>query len=112
MELTLGGKVITLKNLTLNDWIKAEDLGLDMRRLPKAEDFKFSHIRTMVYVVLSAGDKTITLDWVGEQLNESNMNEVTKTVTDFFTRNSQSAEVKNLTTTTSSEESTAGAPTI
>ena len=46
MRLTLGGKEFELKSLTLNDWIKAEDLGLDIKRLQNQE-IKLKDVRTL-----------------------------------------------------------------
>lgn len=73
MRLTLGGKEFELKLLTLNDWIRAEDLGLDMERLRTKEKIKLKDIRTLVYISLSKCDNSITPEWVGENISFDNM---------------------------------------
>lgn len=73
MRLTLGNKEFELKLLTLNDWIRAEDLGLDMERLRTKEKIKLKDIRTLVYVSLSKCDNSITPEWVGENISLDNM---------------------------------------
>ena len=71
-RLRVGNKDFDLKPLSLNDWIKAEELGLDMGRLQKKEGVKLSDMRTIVFVALrraAPDDAEVTLDWVGENLN-------------------------------------------
>lgn len=82
MRLVLGGKEFELKPLTLNDWIEAEDLGLDMKRLQRAEA-KFKDMRLLAFIAIKKVDPTITIDWVGEAITLDNM-EVLTQVSNFI----------------------------
>ena len=96
MRLTLGGKEFELKSLTLNDWIKAEDLGLDIKRLQNQE-IKLKDVRTLTYIVLVKCDSSITPEWIGENLSIDNM-EVLKTITNFI-RPAQFTVTENISNT-------------
>jgi len=96
MRLTLGGKEFELKSLTLNDWIKAEDLGLDIKRLQNQE-IKLKDVRTLTYIALVKCDNSITPEWVGDNLSIDNM-EVFKTITNFI-RPAQFTVTENISNT-------------
>jgi len=96
MRLTLGGKEFELKSLTLNDWIKAEDLGLDIKRLQNQE-IKLKDVRTLTYIVLVKCDSSITPEWIGENLSIDNM-EVFKEITNFI-KPAQSTAIENISNT-------------
>lgn len=95
MKLTFGGKDFELKDLTLNDWIKAEDLGLKLSKLSKLKDdpeaLSMKDIRTFVFIVLSRADATITDIWVGDNLSLDNMQEVMSAVGNFITPKTETA---------------------
>lgn len=70
VKVTVGGKEFILKTLTLNDWVKLENLGVSLSRLQKNE-VKFSDMRAMVTVALQAAspeDKSVTETWVGDNI--------------------------------------------
>jgi hypothetical protein len=93
MKLTFGNKEFELKDLTLNDWIGAEEMGLKLGNLSKlAQDpnaLSLKDIRTLVYTVIHCADNTISPEWVGENLSLSNMKEVMEVVGNFITNNNQ-----------------------
>lgn len=82
MRLSIGGKDFDLKPLTLNDWIKAEDMGLDVSRLQK-QDVKFKDLRTLAFVAVNKVDADVTLEWVGENICLEDM-EVLVQLTNFI----------------------------
>lgn len=85
-RLMVGGKEFNLKPLSLNNWIEAEELGLDMGRLKKGNSVKLSDMRTIVYVALKRAapeDAEITLEWVGESLDLGDM-DAFKVITNFI----------------------------
>lgn len=82
MRLKIGGKEFELKPLNLNDWIEAEDLGIDMARL-RREDIRFRDLRALAFVAVKKVDSTITLEWIGENLGLDDM-EVIKDLTNFI----------------------------
>ncbi len=93
MRLKFGGKEFDLKPLNLNDWIAAEDLGLDMQRMSKKE-VKIRDMRTIVFVACKKAapeDVEVTEEWVGENLDFKNT-EVFKQVQNFIGSNTPSAE--------------------
>lgn len=90
-RLEFGGKEFELKPLTLNDWIEAEDLGLDITRLQK-KDVKIRDMRTLVYVALHKADPTVAIEWVGENLALDNMEVFNKIVGFIMPKGSQVSE--------------------
>jgi hypothetical protein len=72
MRLELGGKEFELKPLTLNDWIIAEDMGLDMMKLQKG-NVRLRDMRTLCYIVLHRVDPEITEEWIGDKLSLDDM---------------------------------------
>lgn len=73
MRLEFGGKVFDLKPLSLNDWIEAEDMGLEQKRLQDKENVRFRDLRTLAYIAIKKVDPVVTLEWVGENISLDNM---------------------------------------
>lgn len=89
MRLVLGGKEFDLKPLTLNDWIEAEDLGLDMRKLQRQET-RLRDFLILAFVAVKKVDPTVTMQWVGEVISLDNM-EVLAEVANFINLKGTSA---------------------
>lgn len=68
MRFEIGGKEFELKPLTLNDWILAEDKGLDMTRLQTGK-VTMRDLRTLCFIAIHRVDPEVTEEWIGENIS-------------------------------------------
>ena len=68
MRIEVGGKEFQLQELTLNDWVLGEDMGLEIERLQTGR-VKLRDLRTLCFIALHRVDEKITEDWVGKNIS-------------------------------------------
>lgn len=84
MKLELGGKTFEVNPMTLNQVRELEEKGINLMSFSKEGSFKMSYIGDIVHILVKKQDPTITLEWVGEQIDMSNFQEVSEKITDFL----------------------------
>jgi len=72
MKVKVGEKEFLLKTLKLNDWVVAEEKGLDIGRLQRG-DFKLKDLRVLCFIALHCVDPEITEEWVGDNITLEDM---------------------------------------
>jgi len=83
MKIKLGGEEFELKSLTLNDWCKLEEQGIDLDKFNKGVTPSMKDIRALAYVAISkVSDKT--LEWVGDNIDPMKDAEIFKDIIDFI----------------------------
>lgn len=77
MKVKIGDKEFDLKPFTLNDWIKLEDMGVEINEMGKGK-INFKNMRDIVYCALYKVDNSVEKEWVGEnlQLNSKEMTDI------------------------------------
>lgn len=84
MRLKFANKEYELKSLTLNDWIDAEENGLNLKRLQDPNNLNFKDIRLLVFIIVKKVDPETTLEYIGEHLNLDNMGSILEQVSNFI----------------------------
>lgn len=83
MRIELGGESFDLKSLSLNDWVKLEELGVDIAKFNKGISPSMKDIRALMFIAISkVSDKTI--EWVGDNIDPMNDAELFKQVINFI----------------------------
>jgi len=84
MKLELGGKEFDLKPITVNQLAQLEDMGLDIMTLGEKGKFKIKHIRQLLWVIISKEDKSITEEWIGDNIDMQRLVGISKELTSFL----------------------------
>jgi hypothetical protein len=93
MKIELGGESFNLESLSLNDWVKLEDLGVDITKFNKGISPSMKDIRALMFIAISkVSEKTI--EWVGDNIDPMNDAELFKQVINFIAAK-ESSQVEN-----------------
>lgn len=93
MKIEIGGESIELQALTLNDWVKLEELGVDISKFNKGIAPSMKDIRALMFIAISrVSDKTI--EWVGDHIDPMRDAELFKQVINFIAAK-ESGQVEN-----------------
>lgn len=89
-RLKLGDKEFVLKPLTIGDFSKLEEMGVDI--MGGKQTLNIQGIQKLIFVALNKADTEVTMEWVGDNISLTEDKEAIETITNFINATESSAE--------------------